>query len=105
MDALATPGVADERREPCLKEVPDERMCASGRRVCGRVAEQALPFALLDECASFIHGDARGDGTEDEIDGVEQRCAHEELLEIRGQVADHFLGEVVVEVALGAAEG
>ena len=43
-------------------------------------------------------------GPRTELDGLQQRRAHQELLEVAGQLADDLLGEVLVELALGAAE-
>src|SRR5688572_9243674 len=66
--------------------------------------EEAMSFAFLDERARLLFGDVRGDRTEDEVDRVEDGGAHQEVLEVVREVADDLLRQVLVQVALGAAE-
>src|SRR5438445_579529 len=82
------------------------RLCACSASSCAwAAAEEAEVLALFDEGPGHRDWDAGGDRAELEVDRLEDRGSHQEVLERRGQVADDLLGEVVVEVALGAAQG
>ena len=78
------PSSPTARWSRACKEVANKRVSPSG----GCAGTTALPkepaaLSLFDEGASFVDGNPGRDGTQDEIDGVQQRRPHEELLEIR----------------------
>ena len=68
------------------------------------LAEEPVALALFDERTCLLRGQVRGNGTQDQVHRLQQRGPHEELLQLRPEVADHFLGEVLVEMALGTTE-
>src|SRR6266550_2881340 len=91
--------------EASLEEVADERVGSRNiASVRTTAAEEAVALAFLDHRARLFFADPCGDWAELEVHGFKQGGAHEELLELGRQVPDDLLGQVLVEVSLGAAQ-
>ena len=96
---------ADRAGKTHPEEVSDKWMRAHDvAGVRAALTEEAVTFAVLDQGARCGLGDLGRDRSEREIDGLEERGAHQEVLEVVAEVADDLLGQVLVEVALGAAQ-
>jgi hypothetical protein len=97
--------LAERARQSIDEEVADQRMCAGDvAGVRAAAAEEAMALTLLDEGTGVLLGNVGGDGAEDKVDRLQDRGAHQEVLEVVGKVADDLLGEVLVQMPLGAAE-
>jgi hypothetical protein len=69
--------------EARLEEVADERVGADDvARVLATPAQEAMPLGILDQGARLVFADPGGDRAELQIDGFQQRGAHQELLEL-----------------------
>jgi hypothetical protein len=92
-------------QEPCCKKITNERMRTNNMAgAMAAPAEEAVKLSLFNEGAGFVHGNAGCDRAEGQVDCFEDRGAHQELLQIVREVADHFLGEVFIEMPLSATQ-
>src|SRR5688572_30994090 len=77
----AQAGLADGPQESVAEEVSNERMRADDMpRVRSAFAKEAMTFAVLDQCSSRGYIDVSCDWTEGQVDSVEDRGPHQELL-------------------------
>ncbi len=97
--------VADFSTEPRLQELADQRVIAQLRpRPARASAQEREPLRGGHEPGDIRGIATRHDAGQVRRDDLQDRGLHQELLQVVGEVADDFLGEVVVQLLIGAGQ-
>ena len=103
--AIPGPPVIDDESEVGTFTKPTSLQAPGSKKRSNRVQAMTGDEDSVPSAAELAVGDRSGTVEFDpEVDGIEDGRPHKELLQLGTKVADHLLGEVIVEVAFGAAE-
>ena len=97
-------GLANLRVEVGQQELADQRMGSPRGSDVAAPGHEANGLGVAEQAPGSRRGNRRGNGCGVRLHVLEDRGSNQEVAEVRVQVGDHFLGQVVVEVAFGTGQ-